>query len=141
MPEGERVRRGGARINPSTDRNMRFLAQKAANSDFSDFKQDGEVYIVKAVGADPHRYKIGKARDAEARVAQLKNQSPYPLETVYSFPCEDYGSSERALHEVFLQARVHNEWFELTDSELRFLKKIVRMRGKHQIEFSTPPGI
>ena len=145
MPEGERVRRRGARDgtrNNSPQEKMQRLVQKAARFDFSQFNPNGEVYIAEAVGSNPPRYKIGKAKNPKQRAATFNKQWPYPPGLVHHFDCEDYDNSERALHEVFRHARVpdRREWFELSHDELQFLKKIVRMRGKDEIEFSGPPG-
>lgn len=73
----------------------------------------GWVYLIHAVGTN--RYKIGKTFDIDRRLAELSYQSPYPLKLISSFKSDNPSQDEHALHEKFLDNRVHGEWFEIVD--------------------------
>lgn len=89
------------------------------------FRPDGYVYILGA----PDYYKIGRAKDVDARARQLAIQLPWAVDIVHAIPCEDYATAERALHRRFADRRANGEWFLLGAGDVEYLKGIRRMRG------------
>lgn len=73
------------------------------------FTPDGYVYVLRA----GDYYKIGRAKDADSRIRQLKIQLPFPVEVAYLFPCEDYVATEAFYHRLYADVRVNGEWFLL----------------------------
>lgn len=69
------------------------------------------VYLVGSTQARP--VKIGVAKDAEARTAELQTGSPLPLHLIWK--TRGGRSLERALHERFAPYRTHGEWFDFGD--------------------------
>ncbi len=72
------------------------------------------VYLLKA---GPY-YKIGKAKDLDQRVKQIKLQLPYPVETLHSIKTDDSMGIESYWHKRFACKRVNGEWFLLTDDDV-----------------------
>ncbi len=75
----------------------------------------GQVYLLKA---GPF-YKIGKSKNAEKRIKQIKLQLPYPVEVVHVITTTEYSSLERFYHRRFENKRTNGEWFLLTDEDVR----------------------
>lgn len=66
------------------------------------------VYLIGSTQA--RAVKIGVARNAEARTAELQTGSPLPLHLIWK--TRGGHSLERALHERFASYRIHGEWFD-----------------------------
>lgn len=76
----------------------------------------GYVYLLQSGG----RFKIGITSHIQRRLKQLRSQQPpFPIELVHFVLCPDPRLAERALHERFSEARVHGEWFDLSDEKVR----------------------
>lgn len=69
------------------------------------------VYLAGSQQARP--VKIGVAKDAEARIAELQIGSPLPLHLIWK--TRGGRSLERELHERFAPYRIHGEWFDFGD--------------------------
>lgn len=78
------------------------------------FSRQEVVYLLKA---GPY-YKIGKAKDLDQRVKQIKLQLPYPVETLHSIETDDSIGIENYWHKRFACKRVNGEWFLLTDDDV-----------------------
>jgi len=78
------------------------------------------VYFIQATGTG--LIKIGYSRDVTARLSDLQNMSPEPLELLLTIN-GDY-ELEGRLHAQFVEARRHGEWFEPTDDLLRLIERL-----------------
>lgn len=78
------------------------------------FPRQEVVYLLKA---GPY-YKIGKAKDLDQRVKQIKLQLPYSVETLHSIATDDSMGIESYWHKRFASKRVNGEWFLLTDDDV-----------------------
>jgi hypothetical protein len=72
------------------------------------------VYLLKA---GPY-YKIGKAKDLDNRVNQIRLQLPYPVEVMHSIETDDSSGIENYWHKRFAYKRANGEWFLLTDDDV-----------------------
>lgn len=72
------------------------------------------VYLLKA---GPY-YKVGKARNLDQRIKQIKLQLPYPVETLHSIETDDSTGIESYWHKRFACKRANGEWFLLTDDDV-----------------------
>lgn len=80
----------------------------------------GFVYVLKSLT----EYKIGKAKDIEARKKQIEKQIGQNLELVHSISTNDYTRTEAELHIRYANFRTHGEWFNLSTVELTELLAI-----------------
>jgi len=78
------------------------------------FPRQEVVYLLKA---GPY-YKIGKAKDLDQRIKQIKLQLPYPVETLHSIKTDDSMGIESYWHKRFACKRANGEWFLLTDDDV-----------------------
>lgn len=72
------------------------------------------VYFVATQGCKPRMVKIGKAKNAEARVADLQCACPFELELRGTLQCaseKQAFSIEKDLHHAFRNYRRKGEWF------------------------------
>ncbi len=86
------------------------------------FEPDGYLYVLRA---GPY-YKIGRTIDLPGRIRRLKSQIqlPWPVEVVYTFPCEDMVAAESFFHRNFARKRMNGEWFELDNIDLRWFENL-----------------
>jgi hypothetical protein len=75
--------------------------------------QQGYVYLIKAQGSNPSRFKIGRTNNVERRLKEIATCGPYPLKIVDYFHTNNCVSAEKQLHEKMGQYRVWGEWFLL----------------------------
>lgn len=83
----------------------------------------GFVYIIK--GAT--HYKIGKARNIQDRLKQLATGHEHGLTVYHSIASNAMGRAEASLHTRFAALRGRGEWFNLTETQLEYLKSIARI--------------
>lgn len=76
----------------------------------------GEVYLIEAIGSG--RIKIGRGRNAEARLLQLSTGTPFPLKLLRIIKTETSIGLEQMLHARYAQYRKHGEWFALSPTML-----------------------
>jgi hypothetical protein len=81
------------------------------------------VYLLKA---GPY-YKIGKAKDLDKRVKQIRLQLPYPVEVMHSIETDDSSGIENYWHKRFACKRANGEWFLLTDDDVTAFMSRERM--------------
>jgi hypothetical protein len=82
------------------------------------FNQRACVYILESHGL----YKIGKASNLSTRLAGLQAGNPHELNVVAVITTEAYEVLERALHRLYIDQRVHGEWFRLSQSDIEEIK-------------------
>jgi hypothetical protein len=93
-----------------------FQSQRQNGSSFSGPRREAWVYLMRCVD----RYKIGVTTNVEARRASIMAHCPYEVSVVAK---ARFGSErtayffERKLHRRFASARVHFEWFALTEED------------------------
>ncbi|MFN9644414.1 MAG: GIY-YIG nuclease family protein [Cyanobacteriota bacterium] len=63
-------------------------------------------------------YKIGKAKDLNQRVKQIKLHPPYSLDTLHSIETDDSIGIESCWHICFARKRANGEWFLMTDDDV-----------------------
>lgn len=81
----------------------------------------GYVYVVKSpTGA----YKIGKSKDPDNRLRTFSVKLPFEVEYVCVIPTDDMNGLERDLHSRFSDKRENGEWFNLTDTDIQYIKAL-----------------
>lgn len=77
------------------------------------------IYLIKDTLTG--HYKIGKTKsNVEYRLSQLKTGNP---NLVLAASFKGIGNDEKILHETFIDKKIIGEWFEITDSEIEFIKQ------------------
>ncbi|QGH33513.1 hypothetical protein GI584_05545 [Gracilibacillus salitolerans] len=79
------------------------------------------VYFIKESGMD--HIKIGKADDPEQRKKELSTGSAHTHEIVHLIKSKKPYKTENLFHSYFHDKRFKGEWFDLTESELRWIQK------------------
>jgi hypothetical protein len=84
---------------------------------------DGYVYILRS--ADGY-YKIGRAKDVQARVKSIAAFVPFAVEIVHTIQTDNMVRLERGLHRAYEAAekRVNGEWFRLSDDDIELLRSL-----------------
>lgn len=77
----------------------------------------GRIYVFR-VGT---RYKLGRSKDPQRRLQELRTALPDPIELVAAFPASDAPAAERALHTRFAHRRIAGEWYALTPDDLHWI--------------------
>lgn len=77
--------------------------------------QPGYVYLWQA---DNGLYKIGWAKDPDARINKLGVVLPYSLEEIHRIKSDDAPVLEKRLHEIFDSQWVNGEWFDLSTEDV-----------------------
>lgn len=67
------------------------------------------VYVLQAEGTN--RFKIGYSSNPEQRCQVINLQSPFPIKLICSYPSNNAFRDEQKLHKIFVNRRVHGEWF------------------------------
>lgn len=80
------------------------------------------VYILESGGF----YKIGFSYDPLARARRLSTGSPLPIRIVHTLRTAFHESIEAKLHRRFRAKRIHGEWFDLSDSDVDYIKSLDR---------------
>ena len=81
--------------------------------------KSGYVYLAHAKHSD--RYKIGYSKKPIQREEQLKGQSPEPITFIHTIKTDDIEKLESDLHLLFQEKRVHGEWFDLSESDVKYV--------------------
>ena len=74
----------------------------------------GYVYLLRS----GTHYKIGKTRDLESRIDQIRLQLPWPVEVVHKIETDDPDGIETYWHKRFSEKRENGEWFDLTSDDV-----------------------
>jgi hypothetical protein len=72
-----------------------------------------ELGIVYLLRSGPH-YKIGKTKDFDSRLGQIKLQLPFDVEVVHKIETDDPTGIESYWHRRFMSKRDNGEWFSLS---------------------------
>lgn len=90
-------------------------------------RRHGYVYLLRN---DEGLYKIGRTKDPDDRMATFKLSLPFRVKYEHLIECSDAVAGERALHKRFAAKRLrgpngeHTEWFELTPTDVRAIKRM-----------------
>lgn len=79
----------------------------------------GFLYVVRS----GDYFKIGRTSNLTRRLAALRRQFPNEMSVIYTQCVADMVQSERTLHTIFGERRIHGEWFELTDADVQAIKE------------------
>jgi hypothetical protein len=83
----------------------------------------GTVYMLKS---GPH-YKIGKTKDFDARLGQIKLQLPFNVEVIHKIETDDPSGIEAYWHRRFMGKRNNGEWFSLSEDDVTAFVSRTRM--------------
>lgn len=70
-------------------------------------------------------YKIGISSDASRRLSTLQGANPLKVTLVATYTCSDACLMEQSLHQKYAHKRMHGEWFELDDADLKEIEVYV----------------
>ena len=106
-------------INQETVRRQREYRQQSwADYSSKSSSNSGYVYLLKA---GPY-YKIGVSTNVDKRIEQLSTLPPFDIELVHTIYSVDMYALEQDFHNLYADKRKNGEWFELTDSDVEFIK-------------------
>lgn len=77
-------------------------------------------------------YKIGETMDVKARLRHIKHDSPFEL--IHTIVSQTAWWAEHWLHRRFAHARVHGEWFALTEEEVQWTRSIIELEVSHSLQ-------
>lgn len=77
------------------------------------------------VGTDKY-YKIGFSNNISSRLTALRAGSPFELSLIHTIKTQSPHDLEYQLHLIYSAKRVKNEWFLLSDTDV---KEICAMKG------------
>lgn len=83
--------------------------------------EQGHVYLIRT---ENNLYKIGKARDINARLKPFGVNFPMKWELIHSFPADDYSIAEALLHEMFSDKQEVGEWFSLDPDDVVYVSSL-----------------
>jgi len=80
----------------------------------------GYVYLLHAPSLDA--YKIGKAKDVDARIKAFSIEMPMEIQCVFTAKSSEYDVDEKKLHKLFEEKRLIGEWFRLDNDDVNCIK-------------------
>lgn len=83
--------------------------------------RSGYVYLVQSPTTN---YKIGRSRNPDDRLKTFEVKLPFEVEYAHLIKCSDMYRAESILHARFDRRRVNGEWFNLSDAEVFFIKRM-----------------
>lgn len=66
--------------------------------------------------------KIGYSKDVTLRMMHLENELNIKVDVIHFIPSNDVMNLEKLLHQMFHFKKVSGEWYNLTDSDMNFIK-------------------
>lgn len=85
-------------------------------------KIKGYIYILKSNGL----YKIGRSKNIKNRIKLYKTENPFGIDVIFQKEVDDYINKEIKLLEMFSdKLKLGNEWFDLSDKDIKLIKKII----------------
>jgi len=81
----------------------------------------GQVYLIQS---DRGYYKIGMTKNIDDRMATFHVKLPFEPDLIHVIECEDRRAMEKSLHIKFAAKRINGEWFDLTGTDVAFIKSI-----------------
>lgn len=96
----------------------------------------GYVYVFRGRGEKKHYVKIGRARDAYARLCQHRTANPHGVELLSLIPTKNPVAAELYIHRIFDQERLtpENEWFRWTPRLERFVEALNDEKRRARIQ-------
>lgn len=79
----------------------------------------GYVYLIHA---STGMYKIGKAKNPQARFSSLQTGNPGQLDLICTISSDSTSILEHNIHQRFINKHVRGEWFNLSDEDVAYLK-------------------
>lgn len=105
-------------IAPLTKRQLKDKEQARV---YEQNKKFGYVYLMQSSNG---LYKIGISKRVTDRLKGLRRQFPVQIEVIHYFACRDRRGVERLLHKKYSGKRAEYEWFQLSKSDVRWIKSI-----------------
>lgn len=84
----------------------------------------GYVYIVGNRTA--RMYKVGIAKDVNARLRQIQTGSPFKLSIISAAECENPRDIEKRAHALLKDFRVQGEWFHCSQEFLSIASRFIK---------------
>lgn len=78
----------------------------------------GTIYLLRS----QYGYKIGKTADFKKRTKLFSVKLPFKFDVLYHAEYANYHVIEEELHEKFKQKHINGEWFDLTYSDIEYIK-------------------
>lgn len=94
---------------------------------YSHNSTDSEGYVYVALGIDGKyagRHKIGMSADPQVRISTFRKQYSTKSKIVCTIKTPCQRSLEGRLHDKYRDKRVENEWFDLLEADLEYLKSL-----------------
>lgn len=82
-------------------------------------------------------YKIGATNCVTSRIAKLSCGNPRGVHLVHAIPADRRHECENYLHRKYSQFRHHNEWFQLPDHAIDYIKSIRAWEDKTVLHFRS----
>ena len=83
---------------------------------------NGFVYLIKI--KDKNKYKIGLTSNLKQRISSLSNQNPFEIKLITAIENNDIYKLESELHKKFADKNIKGEWFELSQKDVDYIKRI-----------------
>jgi predicted GIY-YIG superfamily endonuclease len=91
---------------------------------------DGYIYVIYIEDSSLNRfYKIGMARNVEARIRQHQTSSPFKIMIAMSFYDINMKEKEKEIHLLMKDNHVLGEWYKLSEDDLITIKAKVDIYG------------
>lgn len=94
------------------------------------------IYVL----TDGSHYKIGVAKDVNARIKQLQIGNPRRLYIVFkSSELSNAYELERTIHNEYKPLRTNSEWFDFVDIDkvISYISNLVKVEGTNKVKIST----
>lgn len=85
------------------------------------YERGGFVYLVRSASGF---YKIGRTVDPDDRIASFRLTLPFEVEYEHLIQTDDMRGLEKELHRRFSAKRVRGEWFDLSESDVIYIKSL-----------------
>jgi len=96
--------------------------EKKAENNKTEIKIDkkiGYIYLLKSNSL----YKIGRAKYLKNRIKTYRTENPFGIKVIFKKEVNDYLRIEKELLNKFKSKKVKGEWFDLTPTDIKSIKK------------------
>ena len=107
------------RLHPETRRNYKKKTESER------IKPSGFIYIVRA----GEYCKIGRTQSPKSRLKRYITENPLPVEIKLLIEIHDYCKAEESLLELLSEHRFRNEWFKLSEEDIKQAKEFLLENG------------
>ena len=90
-------------------------------------KQPTHVYLMNQ--EESHMYKIGVTNNVSKRLSSIQTSNPNPVSLVFAGKVENPRKLEKELHRHFKSQQITREWFELSNSDIDYVKQAIGAGG------------